>query len=141
MSSVVNSISSTVSRVVSTITMRLPHFATGGFPEDGMFMANNGELVGKFTNGKTAVANNEQIVQGIQSGVYRAVKEAMGESNNNGNNVVQVYIGKKKIAEEVQNANKESTLQLVVLQLAFPLKKILILTWMQKRQEVGKLEY
>ena len=91
--------------------MRLPHFATGGFPEDGMFMANHGELVGKFTNGKTAVANNEQIVQGIQSGVYRAVKEAMGESNNNGNNVVQVYIGKKKIAEEVQNANKESLMK------------------------------
>lgn len=111
LSSVVNSISSTVSRVVSTITMRLPHFATGGFPEDGMFMANHGELVGKFTNGKTAVANNEQIVQGIQSGVYRAVKEAMGESNNNGNNVVQVYIGKKKIAEEVQNANKESLMK------------------------------
>lgn len=35
----------------------------------------------------------------------------MGESNNNGNNVVQVYIGKKKIAEEVQNANKESLMK------------------------------
>ena len=53
----------------------LPRFQTGGFPEDGLFMANHGELVGKFSNGKTAVANNEQIVEGIASGVYTANQE------------------------------------------------------------------
>ena len=47
-------------------------FATGGFPEDGLFFANHGELVGKFSNGKTAVANNEQIVAGISAGVEDA---------------------------------------------------------------------
>ena len=48
-------------------------YETGGFPEDGLFMANHNELVGEFSNGKTAVANNEQIVEGITSGVYNAV--------------------------------------------------------------------
>lgn len=50
----------------------IPEFATGGFPEDGLFMANHGELVGKFSNGRTAVANNEQIIDGIQRGVEYA---------------------------------------------------------------------
>lgn len=55
--------------------IRIPRFATGGFPEDGLFMANHGELVGRFSNGKTAVANNEQIVDGIAGGVYAANQE------------------------------------------------------------------
>lgn len=60
----------------------LPGYATGGFPEDGLFMANSRELVGKFTNGRTAVANNEQIIEGIK----RGVKEANMESGGNGGN-------------------------------------------------------
>ena len=66
-----NSVSS-----VST-TVKVQGYATGGFPEDGLFMANSGELVGGFTNGKTAVANNEQITTGIEQGVYNAVMNAM----------------------------------------------------------------
>ena len=56
---------------------RLPMYQNGGFPEDGLFMANRGELVGQFSNGKTAVANNEQIVTGIEYGVERAVERAL----------------------------------------------------------------
>lgn len=56
---------------------KIPTFQTGGFPEDGLFMANHGELVGKFSNGRTAVANNEQIVAGIEGGVERAVERAL----------------------------------------------------------------
>ena len=41
-----------------------------------MFFANHNELVGKFSNGKTAVANNEQIVSGIENGVYGAMSES-----------------------------------------------------------------
>ena len=52
-------------------------YAKGGFPEDGLFMANHNELVGQFSNGKTAVANNEQIVTGIEYGVERAVERAL----------------------------------------------------------------
>ena len=59
-----------------TVTLgRIPTFQTGGFPEDGLFMANHNELVGRFSNGKTAVANNEQIVAGIASGVRDANAE------------------------------------------------------------------
>ena len=55
----------------------IPKYATGGFPEDGMFFANHNEMVGEFANGKTAVANNEQIVAGIASGVKSAVAEVL----------------------------------------------------------------
>ena len=59
-------------RPPSVPTFHVSYYASGGFPEDGMFMANHGELVGKFSNGKTAVANNEQIVEGISAGVESA---------------------------------------------------------------------
>ena len=64
-----------------TINIGRVGYATGGFPEDGLFMANHNELVGKFSNGKTVVANNQQIVDGIQAGVYNAVMNAMSHSN------------------------------------------------------------
>lgn len=65
----------------------IPSLKTGGFPngEDGLFFANHNELVGQFSNGKTAVANNDQIVAGIEQGVYRAVTSAL--ANGNGANV------------------------------------------------------
>ncbi len=53
----------------------IPRFAQGGFPEDGLFYANSRELVGKFANGRTAVANNEQITTGIYEASYAANKE------------------------------------------------------------------
>lgn len=55
------------------LNLRGQSFATGGFPENGLFFANSTELVGRFTNGRTAVANNEQIVAGIERGVENAV--------------------------------------------------------------------
>lgn len=62
----------------------LPTYQTGGFPEDGLFMANHNEVVGRFSNGKTAVANNEQITQGIANAVYPAVYSAITNAFNNG---------------------------------------------------------
>lgn len=56
---------------------KIPTFQTGGFPEDGLFMANHGELLGKFSNGKTAVANNDQIIEGIEGGVERAMTNSL----------------------------------------------------------------
>lgn len=55
----------------------IPRLKNGGFPdgEDGLFYANHNEMVGKFSNGRTAVANNDQIVAGIRSGVYDASQE------------------------------------------------------------------
>ncbi len=57
-----------------------PAYASGGFPEDGFFYANHNELVGQFSNGRTAVANNAQITDGI----YQAVLQAMRESGGSG---------------------------------------------------------
>ena len=61
-----------ISSILGSSTIKLanlPTFSTGGFPEDGLFYANHSELVGTFSNGKTAVANNDQIVTGITAGV------------------------------------------------------------------------
>lgn len=57
--------------------IKIPKYATGGFPEDGLFMANHSELVGKFANGKTAVANNDQITKGIEEASYRGMMRAL----------------------------------------------------------------
>lgn len=59
------------------------YYAQGGFPEDGLFFANHNELVGKFANGMTAVANNEQIIEGIKQGVIEAMSLVLG-SNDSG---------------------------------------------------------
>ena len=65
---------------------RFSGYAGGGFPEDGFFFANHNELVGEFSNGKTAVANNEQIIKGIQSGVFNGMMSAL-QSSDFGSNV------------------------------------------------------
>ena len=78
-------------------------FATGGFPEDGIFFANHGEMVGQFSNGKTAVANNAQIVAGIESGVYNAVKSAMGGGG--GSQPITVYLDGKVVYDSVVSQN------------------------------------
>lgn len=76
-------------------------FATGGFPEDGLFMANHGELVGQFSNGRTAVANNEQITEGIASAVYDAFMTAFSQTSGNGGNdrPVNIYLDGKLIGQ------------------------------------------
>ncbi|MCQ2770325.1 MAG: hypothetical protein MJ236_00800 [Clostridia bacterium] len=56
-------------------------YATGGFPEDGLFFANHNELVGQFSNGKTAVANNEQIIAGIEQATYNAFLRASNDAS------------------------------------------------------------
>ncbi len=61
---------------------KIPAFETGGFPEDGLFYANHNELVGEFTNGRTAVANNEMIVAGIEEAAYRGMTRALQENGN-----------------------------------------------------------
>lgn len=63
----------------------IPKYRAGGFPEDGLFYANHTELVGKFSNGQTAVANNGQITQGIAEAIYPAVYNAVSSAmRNNG---------------------------------------------------------
>ena len=69
--------------IVLPTGLRLNQYATGGFPEDGLFYANHEELIGKFTNGKTAVANNLQILEGIKQAVLEALQTAGGMDGGN----------------------------------------------------------
>lgn len=80
-------------------TVSLPQisfYKNGGFVEDGLFMMNHNELIGQFANGQTAVANNEQIISGIESGVFRAVTSALAGQDNGGRDI-RVYLDGKEI--------------------------------------------
>ena len=64
-------------------------YASGGFPNMGeMFIARESgpELVGRIGN-KTTVANNDQIIAGIESGVYRAMVAA---NSGGGNQTIRI---------------------------------------------------
>lgn len=81
----------------------LGQYASGGFPTMGeMFIANERgpELVGRIGN-KNAVANNDQIVQGIASAVYGAMMAAQedGKSGNGGSARIVVQIGDQAVGE------------------------------------------
>ena len=58
----------------------IPAYEVGGFPEDGLFFANHNELVGQFSNGQTAVANNADIQKGIEEAAYRGFVRASAEN-------------------------------------------------------------
>jgi len=89
------------------IKIDLPKFARGGFPEDGMFLANHSELVGRFSNGKTAVANNAQIVEGIANGVYQATVRANAQNNGNGKYISNtIVVDGEVIARTVTKAQE-----------------------------------
>lgn len=79
-------------------------YATGGFPEDGLFFANHNELVGEFSNGKTAVANNAQIVSGIEKGVYSAVTAAMARGGNEKYIANDIYVDGDLVARTISKA-------------------------------------
>ena len=87
-------------------------YASGGFPDEGeLFMAREGgmpELVGRIGN-RTAVANNDQIVQGISTGVYNAVVNAMSNVGNgrSSSTPVHVYLDGKEIARTTTQYQKQ----------------------------------
>ena len=94
----------------TSMRIHLPTFATGGFPEDGLFMANRGELVGSFPNGKTAVANNAQIVEGIQSGVYKAVMSAMSQQSSSSSYISnEILVDGEVIARTITKAQEKQS--------------------------------
>ena len=89
----------------------IPHlniswYARGGFPDAGqLFFANeNGaEMVGSM-DGRTAVANNEQIVEGIRQGVYDAVMAA--NSNGGGDTRFQLFLDSREIKYGLQKLDR-----------------------------------
>ena len=92
-----------------TIPWRMSAFANGGFPETGqLFLANEAgaEMVGSIGN-RTAVANSDQIIAGIESGVASAVSAVLApylsqiENNTRttANKDFSVNIGDREIAK------------------------------------------
>lgn len=96
--------------LIPTINIpQIPTFATGGFPDRGqLFLANEAgaELVGNM-NGKTAVANQEEIAQGFATAItktlapvmYAAFKQAAIETAQQSGG--DVYLDGKKITDNV----------------------------------------
>ena len=86
-------------------------FANGGYPESGqMFIAReNGipEMVGSI-GGRTAVANNDQIVEAISIGVYNAYMDAMSRSGGNKQPTI-VNINGREVFRAVQDESSAYT--------------------------------
>ena len=78
-------------------------FADGGYPTSGqVFIAReNGlpEMVGSI-GGRTAVANNDQIVEAVSIGVYNAVVDAMSRTSNK--QPQSIIIGGREVFRVVQ---------------------------------------
>lgn len=73
--------------------VHIPRLASGGiFPrgEDGMAFINHNELVGKFSNGRNVVANNQQITEGIKQAVMEGMAQVMMNYNVGGNSAPPV---------------------------------------------------
>ena len=80
--------------------------ASGGFVDEGqLFIAREAgaEMVGTI-GGHTAVANNDQIVEGIRQGVFEAVMAA--NSNGNNNVDVRVYLDSREIKAGQNRLNR-----------------------------------
>ena len=75
--------------------------AMGGFPEDGLFFANHSELVGRFSNGRTAVANNQQITDGIAQATYQAMMRANADSTNTEEELLRELISAVRAGSKV----------------------------------------
>lgn len=89
-------------------------YADGGFPDTGeMFIAREAgpELVGRI-NGKTAVANNDQIVSGISNGVYTAMMGALGNGHRANTTVTAIFqVDGKQVAKQVIQAHNKEVMQ------------------------------
>ena len=84
----------------------LKGYADGGFVGSGqMFIAREAgpEMVGSI-GGRTAVANNDQIVQAVSLGVYNAVVDAMGKTSG-GSQPITVQIDGREVFTAVRNQN------------------------------------
>ena len=100
-------INARVDRMNADGSIYLQGYASGGFPTEGqLFLANEGsapEMVGTM-GGRTAVATNGDIVDGIRQGVYEAV--VAGNNNGNGDVSVKVYLDSREIKAGQQRLNR-----------------------------------
>ena len=94
-----------------TASIQFSAYAAGGFPTDGeMFIAREAgpEMVGTIGS-RTAVANNDQIVESVSKGVYQAVASAMGQSG--GTQVVEAKVNDKVLFEVLVDRNRQETMR------------------------------
>lgn len=88
----------------------LKAYASGGIVSSGeVFVARENrmpEMVGRFGN-QTAVANNDQIVSGIQAGVYAAMVSALSTMNTGGGETV-IMIDGREVFRAVKSAESEN---------------------------------
>jgi len=83
-------------------------YANGGFPESGqMFIAREAgaEMVGSI-GGRTAVANNSQIVEAVSQGVAIAVSSVIG---NGGSTVINMYLDDVMTGQAIINTINRTT--------------------------------
>lgn len=100
---------------------KIPRLAEGGFVGAGqMFIAREAgpELVGNI-RGKTAVANNDQIVAAVAEGVYSAVVSAMNATNGQSGQSINVYLDGKQITAAVEKRQNERGRTLMGNQLGY----------------------
>lgn len=96
-------------------------YAMGGYPSVGeAFIAreNGPELVGKIGN-RSAVVNNDQIVEAVSRGVYSAVTAAMSANNGGGSQNVNVYLDGKQIYSRVKKVESERGVSVMGSQLGY----------------------
>lgn len=87
-------------------------YASGGYPDEGqLFIARErgAEMVGSI-GGKTAVANNDQIVEGISIGVYKAMMAAKAQGG--GGSSFNFYLDGDPIYAKVEKNRRESGMQI-----------------------------
>ena len=89
----------------------IPYLAQGGVLDAGqLFVAREAgpELVAN-AGRKTAVMNNDQIVESVSRGVYQAVVAAMGSSR--GDQVVEAKVNDKVLFEVIVGRNRQETMR------------------------------
>jgi phage-related protein len=89
----------------------IPYLAGGGMLDAGqLFVAREAgpELVAN-AGRKTAVMNNNQIVESVSQGVYRAFIQAMAESGSN--QVVEAKVNDKVLFEVIVGRNRQETMR------------------------------
>ena len=97
---------------IKTITVpEIPELAGGGIVNEGqMFIAREAgpEMVGTIGS-RTAVVNNDQIVESVSRGVYQAVVAAMGTSS--GDQVVEAKVNDKVLFEVMVSRARQETVR------------------------------
>ena len=96
--------------ITTVAELSLPKlYADGGFPTKGdLFVANEAgaEWVGSM-NGRTAVANQDQITTGVRQATYEGMKQAIAESDFGGTTVYN-YLDSKEIANKMTRIKKSN---------------------------------